>query len=59
MDFCLLVWLEVARFFWISMGVGCGRGNRCGCGSSIVVLEFVIAGLVGFFWVSMEVGGRK
>ena len=39
------------------MGVGCGRGDRCGCGnrygrgSSIVVLEFVFAGLVGGGWV--------
>ena len=63
LDSCLLVWLKVVRFFWISMGVGCGRGdrcdrgNRCGHGSSIVVLEFVFAGLVGGGWVFLDFRG--
>ena len=36
---------------WVSMGVGCGRGDRCGlgdwCGSGIVGLGFVFTALVG------------
>ena len=30
MGLALWVWLEMAGFFWVSVGMGCGRGDWCG-----------------------------
>ena len=51
--FSAMVVVGLSGFFWVSVGMGCGRGDRCGhgdwCGhgSWIVDLGFLFTSLVG------------